>query len=110
MNFIPIMEREKLLEGYQSIIHSIYSSKAYYERLKDFLKHFQPKGKGSQRVTGEKLTAFLRSVVYLGILSRSRIYYWKLFIWSLFARPKLFPLAITYSIYGYHFKKVFGLR
>jgi len=27
--------------------------------------------------------------------------------WSLFRRPKLFPLAITLSIYGYHFRKVF---
>ena len=35
---------------------------------------------------------------------------WKLFFWSLFRRPKLFLLAITYSIYGYHFRKVFGVN
>lgn len=110
MNFIPKMDKEKLLAGFRSINQSIYSPKAYYRRLKAFLKNFQPGVKGSKRVTREKITALLRSVFYLGILNRGRIYYWKLFIWSLLVRPRMFPLAITYSIYGYHFRKVFQIR
>ncbi|MEN8202523.1 MAG: DUF4070 domain-containing protein [Bacteroidota bacterium] len=109
MNFTPKMDKEKLLAGFRSINQSIYSSKAYYERLKGFLKRFQPGVKASKRDTGEKIMALVRSVFYLGILSRSRIYYWKLFIWSLIYRPRLFPLAITYSIYGYHFRKVYRI-
>jgi hypothetical protein len=26
--------------------------------------------------------------------------------WTLFRKPRLFPLAITYAVYGYHFRKV----
>jgi hypothetical protein len=66
--------------------------------------------KGSRRGTREKIKALVRSVFYLGILNRGRIYYWKIFIWSLFTRPSMFPLAITYSIYGYHFRKVYQIR
>ncbi len=45
--------------------------------------------------------------VRLGIIGKERYQYWKLFFWSLFRRPRLFPLAITLAIYGFHFRKVF---
>lgn len=35
-----------------------------------------------------------------------RQHYWKLMFWSLGREPRLFPLAITYAVYGYHFRKV----
>ncbi len=109
MNFTPKMDREVLVKGYQSILQGIYSSKAYYKRLIHFMKHFQPGVRASTRVTGVRVMALFRSVVVIGILSRSRFYYWRVILWSLFARPRLFPLAVTYSIYGYHFRKVFRI-
>jgi len=110
MNFIPKMDKEVLLKGYQHIITSIYSSKAYYERLIRFLKNYQPRVKYRSRMTGQKIVALFRSVLLIGLFSKSRVYYWKLFLWSLLHRPRLFPMAITYSIYGYHFRKVFGIE
>jgi hypothetical protein len=110
MNFIPKMDKDLLMSGYQQIINTIYSSKAYYERLMLFLKDFRPGVKVRSRLSLNKIGALVRSIIYIGILSKSRIFYWKLFFWSLFRRPKLFPMAITYSIYGYHFRKVFGVN
>ncbi len=107
MNFIPKMKKELLQEGYQNIVKTIYSSKQYTDRVISFLKMYQPKVKKHSKITAGKLMALLRSVIYLGILNHSRIWYWKLFFWSLFNRPATFSLAITYSIYGYHFRKVF---
>jgi hypothetical protein len=46
-------------------------------------------------------------VLVLGILKKERRYYWNLFFWSLFRKPEVFKLAIRYSIYGYHFRKVY---
>jgi len=109
MNFIPRMNREVLLEGYQKIVSSIYSSKAYYERLKVFLKNFKPVAVNRGRVNRENIMALLRSVLFLGIIDRNRIYYWKLMFWSLSRRPEMIPLAVTYSIYGYHFRKVYRI-
>jgi radical SAM superfamily enzyme YgiQ (UPF0313 family) len=109
MNFIPKMNKEVLLTGYQTILDSIYSSKAYHLRLIQFLANFNPGAKVKTRITMEKIKALFRSVLYIGILNKGRIYYWKLFLWSLFRRPKMFPMAITYSIYGYHFRKVYRI-
>ena len=109
MNFVPKMKKEVLLVGYQKILDSIYSSKAYHERLKGFLKHFKPGTVNRARVNKENMLAFLRSVLYLGILDKSRRYYWRLLFWSLSKRPEIFPLAVTYSIYGYHFRKVYRI-
>ncbi len=109
MNFIPRMNSELLMKGYRSILNGIYSSRAYSLRLIHFLKHFDPGVKSSTRITLERIGALLRSVLLIGILSKGRIYYWKVFLWSLFRRPGLFPLAITYSIYGYHFRRVYRI-
>jgi len=107
MNFVPVMNREELMNGYQKIIHDIYSSKPYYRRVKSFLKNYNPPFKEQSKVSFRKFMAFLKSVLYIGILKKNRKYYWELIIWSLINKPKLFPLAVTYSIYGYHFRKVF---
>lgn len=50
--------------------------------------------------------AFFKSIVMLGVIGKERLHFWKLFFWSLVRRPRLFPLAITFAIYGYHFRKV----
>lgn len=109
MNFIPRMNKEILLSGYQQILDGIYSSKAFYERLKNFLRAFHPGASIKRRLNLDGFMALLRSIIYIGILSKGRIYYWKLFWWTLLRRPKMFPMAITYSIYGYHFRKVYRI-
>jgi hypothetical protein len=40
------------------------------------------------------------------VVGEERIYYWKLFLWSLFCKPRLFSLAILYTIYGFHFRRI----
>lgn len=109
INFIPKMDMDELLKGYRSILSSIYSRKAYHRRLKSFLKSFNPGPRGRLGLSPARIGALLRSMVFIGILEKGRRYYWDLFLWSLLTRPKLFPLAITYSIYGYHFRKFYRI-
>ena len=47
INFIPKMDSEKLLDGYKSILKTIYSPKYFYERVMLFMKDFEPKKKES---------------------------------------------------------------
>jgi len=105
INFIPAMGKDELIKGYHKIIRNIYSGKAYYERVLTFLKHYNPPS--VQPWSFNKFMALIKSMVYLGIFKKNRIYYWKIFFWSIFNKPKTFPLAVTYSIYGYHFRRVF---
>lgn len=107
MNFIPRMNRETLIDGYKSIVGRIYSPKEYYARVKNFMRTFKPQQAKVFRVNFDDIKALLKSTLLLGVLAKERVYYWRLFFWSLFTRPKLFPLAITFAIYGFHFRKVF---
>jgi radical SAM superfamily enzyme YgiQ (UPF0313 family) len=107
MNFIPRMNRDALIEGYRTILKSIYSPKQYYARVKHFLRDYKPTQARVFRFQMNYVNALLKSMVILGIVGKERFQYWKLFFWSLFTRPRLFRLAITFSIYGFHFRKLF---
>lgn len=107
MNFIPKMDQNLLAKGYQRIVKTIYSPRQYYERVLTFLKQYTPVNSPNMQVNFTNIRAFSRSMFRLGILGKERRYYWKLILWSLFKRPQVFPLAVTLSIYGYHFRRVF---
>ena len=106
INFVPKMETQKLLDGYNSILKTIYSPKYFYERVMVFMKDFEPKTKKVFHLNPNYILALFRSIIRLGIIGEERIYYWKLFIWTLFRKPQLFSLAILFTIYGFHFRKI----
>lgn len=110
MNFIPKMNRNELLEGYNKIIVNIYSPKPYYQRIRQCLSHYRRPKNGKAKVQLNYLTAFVKSVFVLGVASRGRREYWKLMFWTLFRKPRLLIDAITFAVYGYHFRTVYGLR
>jgi radical SAM superfamily enzyme YgiQ (UPF0313 family) len=105
-NFIPRMDLKALLDGYQKILDKIYSPKYYYERVMRFMKEFELKKKKAFHLNPNYILALFRSIYKLGVIGEERIYYWKLFFWSLFRKPQLFSLAILFSIYGFHFRKI----
>jgi radical SAM superfamily enzyme YgiQ (UPF0313 family) len=106
INFKPKMSMESLVNGYRTVINTIYSPNHYYRRVKTFLKNYRPLQKGRFQLKPVYLGALIKSMLILGVIGKERIYYWKLFFWSLIRRPRLFPLAITLAIYGFHFRKI----
>ncbi len=106
INFIPRMDLNVLLDGYQDLLRKIYSPKYYYKRVMTFLKDFNPKQKKVFHLNPSYILALFRSMFKLGVIGEERIYYWKLFFWSLFRKPQLFSLAILFTIYGFHFRKI----
>ena len=108
-NIIPKMNLDVLQKGYKTVVNYLYAPKNYYARVRTFLKEYKaPKVLGA--FDPEYILAFFRSIIQLGIIDKERWHYWKLFFWTLFRRPKLFPLAIAFSIYGYHFRQVCNLH
>ncbi len=106
INFIPHMDSKELLNGYKKILNTIYSPKYYYERVMRFMKDFEPKKKKVFHLNPNYVLALFKSMFKLGVIGEERIYYWKLFFWSLFRKPQLFSLAILFTIYGFHFRKI----
>jgi len=104
-NISPRMDLNSLRGGYHRITNQTYSIKHYFEHIKSFLREYKyPKAKillGFQRIM-----AFFRSNIRLGVFGRERFQYWKVVAWTLSRRPSLLPLAITLAIYGHHFRKV----
>lgn len=105
-NIIPKMDLSLLQKGYHQILAEIYSPKPFYQRVKTFLEEYQP-SKNPARIEINEIIAFFRSIYWLGIRGNERKEYWQLFFWSLFKQPEKFVLTITFSIYRYHFWKVF---
>lgn len=104
-NIIPKMSLETLQRGYRAVVGYLYAPKNYYARVKTFLKEYKPP-KITIPFNFQYVRAFFRSIVQLGIVGKERLQYWNLFLWTLFRRPRLFPLAISFAIYGYHFRLV----
>lgn len=106
INFLPKMNLNALVSGYKKVLSHIYSPKNYYQRLFNFLKAYRPKTRTSFRLDWSRFSAFLKSIVILGIREKERKYYWKIFFWTIFKRPLLFPAVIKMTIEGFHFRKV----
>jgi len=112
-NIVPAAGAEPLQRAYRELLHRLYAPKAYYRRVRTFLREYRPprlKARLDAPYLREQAAAFLRSVVRLGIVGRERVEYWKLLAWTAVRRPRAFSLAVTHAIYGYHFRVVCELH
>jgi hypothetical protein len=90
-------------------LNHIYAPENYYERVRTLLREYKPPTV-KFHLEFEYVMALFRSIGQLGIRGRERAEYWKLFFWTLFRKPRLFPLAISLAIYGFHFRQVCELH
>jgi len=104
-NIIPRMDLQVLKDGYSQMMMKIYSPNLFYERIRNFLSEYNPGGAASHFEWAE-LEAFFKSIYLLGVRGKERLHYWRLILWTLTKFPGKIQLAITLSIYGYHFRKV----
>ncbi|MFH2012567.1 MAG: B12-binding domain-containing radical SAM protein [Pseudomonadota bacterium] len=106
INFIPRMDKTKLIEGYRNIIKTIYSPRHYYQRVCNFLEHYKPYRK--KRIKYVQIKAFFKSIFYLGILGNgvSQWYYWKMMFNTIIFYRESFSEAMTMMVYGHHFRKI----
>jgi radical SAM superfamily enzyme YgiQ (UPF0313 family) len=110
LNFLPHMDAAKLVEGYRSVLKRIYSSAAYYERVKLYLNRTQPKHserKSQQQwVTRANARAFVTSIVRQGIFGRQRWSYWKFLLAVATRYRHCVGAAMTLAVMGYHLQVI----
>ncbi|HSM49505.1 MAG TPA: DUF4070 domain-containing protein, partial [Draconibacterium sp.] len=89
---------------------NIYSTRSYYKRVRQLLLNYNRVYNSQKQINISLIRAFLKSMFVIGFVENGRREYWKLIGWTLFNRPKLMVDAITCTVYGYHFRTVYGLR
>ena len=104
-NIIPRMGMDRLLDGYRSIMKHIYSPKNYYRRVRTLLKELKTP-EVNQPLDIQRFLSIFRAAFRLGVVGRERFRYWQLILWTLIRKPKLMTVAITLSIYGYHYRRI----
>jgi len=107
LDFVPSMKAETLINGYKEILNTIYAPQHYYERIRTLLQEYKPRPRSFSLLPKTfMIKGFFNCMWFMGIRERGRRYYWKLVASTLFTKPRSFPLLISLSIYGYHFRKV----
>jgi len=106
INFTPRMNYETLINGYRNILDTIYAPRQYYERVRTFLKEYRPPKVRISHLQFHHIEGFFKSVWFLGIRGKGRRYYWRLLISTLFKHPRSFPLSVSLTVFGFHFRKV----
>lgn len=103
-NVVPRMGVGPLQNGYTRMLRDIYSPRNYYPRLRTFLREYNPP-RTRARLRGWHILAFFRSLYFLSVVGKERFRYPGLLLWTVFNRPRAFPIAIVLAISGYHFRR-----
>jgi len=101
LNFIPKMDAQRLVAGYQSILQRIYHPEVYYERVRRFLSHYSPTHRPHYSMAA--YIALARSILNQGVLGNARASYWKFLLEAATRYRHAFGTAITLAIMGHHF-------
>lgn len=109
INFVPKMNRQILIDGYRKIVTTIYDPSRYYDRILEFFKEFKPVKRSRLKLFRfYYVSAVIKATFYLGFIERGRRHYWKMIMKTITKHPSLLPDAITFAVYGFHFRKVFS--
>jgi radical SAM superfamily enzyme YgiQ (UPF0313 family) len=103
IHYVPIMDHDKLINGYKHVLDTIYSPAYYYMRVQQFYKEYHPHWKSSSRVEWNYITSFIKSAWILGVIESGRGYFWRLLLFTLFKYPGFFWTSVSFYIYRRHF-------
>ncbi|MEW6731799.1 MAG: B12-binding domain-containing radical SAM protein [Acidobacteriota bacterium] len=107
LNFIPKMETTRLIEGYRSILRTIYNHNEYYQRALNCLERISQTGSQPRNENFfANFTAFLSIVIALGIRDKARNEFWGYIHYAFTRHCEKFSHAVTLAAMGYHFRKV----
>ena len=107
LNFIPRMDAARLIEGYKSIVRTIYSPGEYYQRALNCLERVVSSTPESHRdgFASDALT-LARVVMALGVRDHARGEFWRYLREILAQHRGKFAEAMRLAAMGYHFRKL----
>lgn len=108
LNFVTRMDSTRLVEGYKSILRSIYDTREYYDRALECMRRVSQHGPKSQRGTTlfRDLSSLTRITLKLGIRDHDRWEFWRYFTQTLAHHRGAFADSMRLAAMGYHFRKL----
>jgi radical SAM superfamily enzyme YgiQ (UPF0313 family) len=108
LNFIPRMDETRLIEGYKSILRTIYRPAEYYQRTLDFLANLNRDGapKLWAKVSLNDIAALVRLALRLGVRDRARSEFWRFMKCVLADHRDKLRHGIALAAIGYHLRKL----
>jgi radical SAM superfamily enzyme YgiQ (UPF0313 family) len=106
-NFKTIMDPARLIEGYQSIMKTIYSPREFYQRVLDSKRRTGQRfsNVGHLRL-GNALTSFARVMLRLGVIDRERKEFWRFLTQATTKYRITMADTLRLAAMGYHFRKL----
>jgi hypothetical protein len=107
LNFVPKMDATRLVDGYQSIMRTIYKPSEYYQRVFDSLKRTAQEVSEPTRLNFVgSFAAFIRLTLRLGVLDTERAEFWRFLRRIASKHYDQFPQSMRLAAMGYHFRKL----
>jgi len=107
VNFIPKMDVEKLISGYQTIMRTIYKPSEYYRRALESLQRVPQDVPEAHQYHGFKaVKAFLRIAFKLGVLDAERREFWRFFLKAAREHQDRMVELLRHAAMAYHFRKL----
>jgi len=106
-NFKTRMDPATLIQGYQTIMRTIYSPREYYQRALDSMKRTAKQFTEPQHynlIGG--VASLTRVLVRLGVLDRERKEFWRFLTHTLLRHRDRFAESLRLAAMGYHFRKL----
>jgi radical SAM superfamily enzyme YgiQ (UPF0313 family) len=101
-NFAPAMEERALLEGYLELMKWLYSPKAYYSRCETYLHRARTVSETGPTTLGD-VSALLRTIWHVGVLSPRRRLFWRLMARAASKGRSHIRQAVVHAVKGEHF-------
>ena len=106
LNFIPRMDAQRLVEGYKSILRTIYSPAEYYQRALSCLSYLTQEPEPRRNNVIRDVMAFMRVTLALGVRDPARLEFWRYMKRATISYRQNFAHAVTLAAMGYHFRRL----
>lgn len=106
-NFKTRMDPALLIQGYQSIMRTIYSPREYYERVLHSMKRTaQQFSEPNHYNLVNGFASLTRVLLKLGVLDRERKEFWRFFTRAVIKHRNRVAETLRLAAMGYHFRKL----
>jgi radical SAM superfamily enzyme YgiQ (UPF0313 family) len=107
LNFKTRMDPELLIQGYQSIMRTIYAPHEYYQRALESMRRTAQEFVEPQHYgIISSVTALVRVLVKLGVFDNERKEFWRFFTRSVVRNHYRLAESLRLAAMGYHFRKL----